>query len=75
MVFVNSQKAGPVFSHPCKLFQKPVFTKNQVFGCMDGSCDSLDMPATGGVSFASSDFKLRIRAQLFLAENENSIFE
>jgi hypothetical protein len=29
------------------------------------ACDSLDMPANAGVSFASSDFKLRIHAPLF----------
>jgi hypothetical protein len=32
---------------------------------LDGACVSLDMRANAGVSFASSDFKLRIRAPLF----------
>ena len=33
---------------------------------LSGACVTLDMRAIDGVSFASSDFKLRIRAQLFL---------
>ena len=31
----------------------------------DGACVSVDMRANAGVSFASSNFKLRIRAPLF----------